>query len=194
LEAKALFEHFLATKPTEVSGQALRSFYRRVSGWKRAYGPPKEVFFPQVKVAGESMQLDWTHAEDLGVTLGRGAFPHLLCHAVLPYSNWQWAVPCRSESILSLKLGLQAAVWAMGGVPQALQTDRSSTATHQLKRGSAARGFNLEYLAMRIFDRVGLRNAFQVRPSYARALDFGLRTSRSGTWQHLQIISPWRVA
>jgi hypothetical protein len=148
LEAKALFEHFLATKPTEVSGQALRSFYRRVSGWKRAYGPPKEVFFPQVKVAGESMQLDWTHAEDLGVTLGRGAFPHLLCHAVLPYSNWQWAVPCRSESILSLKLGLQAAVWAMGGVPKALQTDRSSTATHQLKRGSAARGFNLEYLAM----------------------------------------------
>ena len=52
LEAKALFEHLLATRPAEVSGQALRSFYRRVAGWKRAYGPPKEVFFPQVRVAG----------------------------------------------------------------------------------------------------------------------------------------------
>jgi hypothetical protein len=148
LEAKTLFEHLLAKRPADVGGQALRSFYRRVAGWKRAYGPPKEVFFPQVRVAGKSMQLDWTHAEELGVTLARVAFPHLLCHAVLPYSNWQWAVPCRSESILSLKMGLQASLWSMGGVPEELQTDRSSTATHQLKRGSSERVFNVEYLAM----------------------------------------------
>ena len=148
LEAKALFEHLVATRPTEVGGQALRSFYRRVAGWKRMYGPPKEVFFPQARVAGMSLQLDWTHAEILGVTLGKAAFPHLLCHAVLPYSNWQWAIPCRSESILSLKQGLQAALWALGGVPKELQTDRSSTATHQLHRGSTARVFNVEYLAM----------------------------------------------
>ena len=79
------------------------------------------------------MQLDWTHAEELGVTLARVAFPHLLCHAVLPYSNWQWAVPCRSESILSLKMGLQASLWSDGGVPGGVANRPQSTATHQLE-------------------------------------------------------------
>jgi hypothetical protein len=34
----------------------------------------------------------------------------------LPYSNWEWAITCRSESALSLKNGLQASLWALGGV------------------------------------------------------------------------------
>ena len=44
LEAKTLPEHLLVKRPADVGGQALRSFYRRVAGWKRAYGPPKEGF------------------------------------------------------------------------------------------------------------------------------------------------------
>jgi hypothetical protein len=47
-----------------------------------------------------------------------------------------------------LKTGLQAALWAVEGVPLVSQTDQSSTATHQLKRASARRGFNAEYLAL----------------------------------------------
>jgi hypothetical protein len=66
----------------------------------------------------------------------------------LLYSNWQWAVPCRSESMLSMRHGLQAALWALGGVPVKLQTDHSSTATHVLHRTSGQRGFNVEYLAL----------------------------------------------
>jgi hypothetical protein len=30
---------------------------------------------------------------------------------VLPYSNWQWACRCRSESLLALKRGIQAALF-----------------------------------------------------------------------------------
>jgi len=148
LEAKALFEHLVAKGDPALAGTALRSFYRRVSSWKRAYGPPKEVFFPQVRQPGASLQLDWTHVEDLGVTIAGEPAPALLCHSVLPFSNWEWAVPCRSESMLSLKSGLQGALWALGAVPPTLQTDHSSTATHQLKRGAAERGFNTEYLAL----------------------------------------------
>lgn len=148
LEAKALFEHLLATRPDLIVATALRTFYRRVASWKRAYGPPKEVFFPQARDPGASVQVDWTHAEELLVTLGGAAFPHLLCHTVLPYSNWQWALPCRSESLLSLKSGLQTALWALGGVPVIVQTDQSSTATHVLSRQSGKRGFNTEYLAL----------------------------------------------
>ena len=148
IEAKALFEHFLAQQPEQLPAHGLRTFQRRVTRWRTQYGPPKEVFFPQVRDPGVSVQVDWTHAHKLGVTIAGVPYPHLLCHTVLPYSNWQWAVPCQSESGLSLKMGLQDAFWRLGGVTPQVQTDHSSTATHQLKRGAAARGFNLDYLAL----------------------------------------------
>lgn len=97
---------------------------------------------------GECIQTDWTNANELGVTIAGEAFPHLLCHSVLPYSNWEWATPCRSESALSLKFGLQASLWELQGVPGFSQTDQSSTATHQIKRDESRRGFNTEYVAL----------------------------------------------
>ncbi len=148
VEAKALFEHLLATHPGQVDGKALRTFQRRVADWLRRHGPPKEVFFAQIHEPGECLQTDWTNANELDVTIASEAFPHLLCHSVLPYSNWEWAIPCRSESALSLKSGLQASLWTLGGVPRFSQTDQSSTATHQLKRGESRRGFNTDYLAL----------------------------------------------
>jgi len=148
LEAKMLFEHLLAGPTNVVDARALRTFQRRVTQWRRKHGPPKEVFFPQVREPGQSLQFDWTRCHELEITIGGAAYPHLLAHAVLPYSNWEWAVPCQSESVLSLKLGVQEAYWRLGGVTVQLQTDQSSTATHQLKRGSSERGFNTEYLGL----------------------------------------------
>jgi transposase InsO family protein len=151
LEAKMLFEHLLgetAEGPNRVDGRALRTFQRRVLRWRREHGPAKEVCFAQVREPGQSLQFDWTHANELEITIGGNAYPHQLAHAVLPYSNWEWAVPCQSESVLSLKLGVQEAFWRLGGVTVQLQTDQSSTATHQLKRGKSERGYNAEYVAM----------------------------------------------
>lgn len=148
VEAKALFEHLLAAHPGKLDGRALRTFQRRTTDWLRRHGPPKEVFFAQVHEPGECIQTDWTNANELDVTIAGEAFPHLLCHSVLPYSNWEWATPCRSESALSLKFGLQASLWELRGVPRFSQTDQSSTATHQLKRGESRRGFNAEYVAL----------------------------------------------
>jgi hypothetical protein len=155
LEAKALFEHVLGRKDAPEAQRALRTFQRRVLSWRRAHGAPKEVFFPQAREPGASMQVDWTNAGGLGVVIGGERWEGLLCHAVLPYSNWEWAVPCRSESMLSLKRGLQAALWALGAMPVKLQTDHSSTATHVLHRDSAKGGFNVEYLAL--CDHLGLK-------------------------------------
>lgn len=148
LEVKALFEHLLGTDPALAPGHALRTFQRRVRQWRAQHGPPREVHFPQVREPGQAVQLDWTHADELGVTIAGAAFGHWLCHVVLPYSNWQWAVPCHSESLLSLRVGLQAALWTLGGVPVQLQTDQSSTATHTLDRTSKQRGLNTGYLAL----------------------------------------------
>ncbi len=148
LEAKAVFEHLLAGGAAPEAQNALRTFQRRVLSWRRHHGPPKEVFFPQAREPGESLQLDWTHGAELGVTIAGQKWEQLLCHAVLPYSNWEWAVPCRSESMLSMRVGLQAALWTLGGVTAKLQTDHSSTATHVLNRTTGERGFNVEYLAL----------------------------------------------
>jgi hypothetical protein len=126
----------------------LRTFQRRVDNWRRRHGPSREVFFAQVHTAGECIQTDWTNANELEVTIAGKDFPHLLVHSVLPFSNWQWAMPCYSESSLSLRSGLQRALWELGGVPLFSQTDQSSTATHQLKRDESRRGFNTEYVAL----------------------------------------------
>ena len=72
VEAKALFEHLLARTETPQAQKALRTFQRRVVGWRRRHGPPKEVFFPQAREPGASLQLDWTHAAELGVIIAGG--------------------------------------------------------------------------------------------------------------------------
>ena len=91
LEAKILFEHLRAAAPWAVKEQHLRTFQRRVKLWRLQNGADKEVFFTQDWEPGVALQLDWTHASELGVTIAGGAYEHLLCHAVLPYSNWEWA-------------------------------------------------------------------------------------------------------
>jgi hypothetical protein len=50
------------------------------------------VFFAQEHRPGEATQMDFTWASELEVTVGGQPFAHLLCHPVLPYSNWEWAM------------------------------------------------------------------------------------------------------
>jgi transposase len=148
LEAQELFEELLRKWPGAVDPRALRTFRRRVAHWRRKHGPDIEVFFPQIREPGESMQLDWTDANQLGVTIGGKPYPHKLCHSILPYSNAEWAVPCQSESTSSLIVGSQDAYREFGGVTARLQTDQSSTATHQLSKDSKERVYNELYLAL----------------------------------------------
>jgi len=78
----------------------------------------------------------------------------LLCVFTLPFSNWQWATVCLSESLAALRRGIQAALFQLGGVPRFSQTDNSTAATHRIPSGEEARveghrrPFNAEYLAL----------------------------------------------
>jgi transposase InsO family protein len=146
LEAKTVFEHMCEKHGDRYQEGQLRSFQRRVKKWRAQEGPDKEIFFPQEHAPGAAMQTDFTWANELGVTIGGEAFDHMLCHAVLPYSNWEWATICHSESLAALKCGVQAAVFRLGRVPVAHQTDNSTAATHDLATGK--RGFNVDYVAM----------------------------------------------
>ena len=148
LEAKALFEHLAQRHPGGVKDGLLRTFQRRVRAWRLVEGPEKEVFFTQDHKPGEELAVDWTDMGDLGIMIEGKTLAHKLFHAVLPYSNWEWAVRAHSESTLSLRGGLKATLGRLGRVPRQLLTDHSSTATHQLKRDGAERGFNAEYLGI----------------------------------------------
>jgi hypothetical protein len=88
------------------------------------------------------------------VTIAGQVFAHLLCVLVLPYSNWQWATVCMSESMAALRKGVQRALFQLGRRPEWHQTDNSTAATHKIPDGQAAlaedgkRPFNAEYVAM----------------------------------------------
>jgi len=142
---KAFWEHLVATQPGLAGGVPLRTFQRAMRQWRAHHGPPQEVFFSQAREPGQSIQYDWCHANDLDITIAGQPYKHLLGHAVFPFSNAEWAVPCQSESSLSLRTGVQAGLWAIGGVPAELWTDNSCTATHTLDRGKPTRDFNESY-------------------------------------------------
>ena len=148
LEAKELFEYLRGMYGEElgVESSALRTFQRRVLRWRLQHGQDKEVFFEQEHLPGRVMQLDWTNANELGVTIRGRRLEHLLCHSVLTYSNWEWATRCQSESLLSLRHGLQESLHRLGATPERLQIDNSSAATHRV--GSGGREFNPDFLSV----------------------------------------------
>jgi len=146
LEAKELFQYLRGIYGEQISDSALRSFQRRVLQWRLQHGPDKEVFFEQEHQPGKVMQLDWTNADELAVTVRGAPLDHLLCHSVLPYSNWSWATRCQSESLLSLRHGLQEGLHQLGAAPERLQIDNSSAATHRI--GTGGREFNGDFLAL----------------------------------------------
>ncbi|MCP4410320.1 MAG: IS21 family transposase [Gammaproteobacteria bacterium] len=152
LEAKSLFEYLLDQKPDKYQQGQLRTLQRRVREWRALSGPPKDVFFPQKHRPGEAMQTDFTRMGELGITIDGAPFSHMLCHEVLPYSNWEWGTICHSESIPALRCGVQDALFRLGRRPIYHQTDNSTAATHHVNDNK--RQFNDKYKAL--MDHLGM--------------------------------------
>lgn len=143
LEGKALFEWLSERYPGTYEPGQLRTFQRRLKKWRATYGPEKEVFFAQCHRPGEALQVDFTHCNKLRVTIVGKTFDHMICHSVLPYSNWEWATVCFTESLMALRGGVQEALFRLGRTPEYIQTDSLSAATHSL--GAGERDFNTSY-------------------------------------------------
>jgi hypothetical protein len=152
LQAKTLFEHLQQVHPGRFSDGQVRTLRRRISYWRATEGPPREVFFAQEHRPGELCQSDFTHCRELGVTINGQAFPHLIYHFVLTYSNWETGSICYSETFESLSEGLQNALWQLGGVPAEHRTDRMSAAVNNL---SDAKEFTRAYEALLRHYRIG---------------------------------------
>jgi hypothetical protein len=152
LEAKALFEWLDAQHPGRYQAGQLRTFQRHVATW-RGLHQEQEASLEQLHRPGEVLQTDGVWFSELHITLQGEAFPHLVIHSVLPYSNWEWGVIAHSESLAALQAGLESTLAHLGAVPEAHQTDHSTAATHTLSAAEQAesdttRGYNVAYLAL----------------------------------------------
>ena len=149
LEGKALFEWFSERYAGQYDEGQLRTFQRHVRRWRALHGPEKEVYFPQEHRPGRRMSTDFTCLKSLGVTIRGEAAEPCLCHSVLTYSNWQWGTLCHSESFLSLRKGLQAALVQLGHVPAEHWTDNTTAATHKVGMDEQGRrAFNGSYVQL----------------------------------------------
>lgn len=147
LQGKHVFGWLCEKCPGKYQEGQLRTFQRRVKEWRVKRGPDKDLFFPQKHTPGEKMATDWTHCDELGITINGKHFAHMLCHTVLTYSNWECVTLCHSESLLSVRQGVQNALFRLGRIPKEHWTDNSSAATHNPEgKGKGERGFNREYL------------------------------------------------
>jgi hypothetical protein len=152
LEAKTLFEWLCERDGVQYQEGQLRTLQRRISNW-RVLNRSQTLTLDQIHYPGEVLQSDGTCMNELKVTIQGEPFEHILFHSVLPYSNWEWGRVVQSESLLSIRLGLQSTLLKLGRVPVAHQTDHTTAATHKLglaDRGKSpqGRGYNEEYLQL----------------------------------------------
>lgn len=190
LEAKVLFEWLCERRPGHYDEGQLRTLQRQVGFW-RALHHQALLNLEQVHRPGEVLQTDGTWMNTLGITLNGQAFPHLLIHCVLPYSNWEWSRVAQSESLLSIRLGLQSALARLGHLPTIHQTDNSTAATHHLGpevRGQSLteRGYNAEYLQLLAHFGMQPRTTLRASPARTRmAISNRPTAPSSGRWSNI---------
>jgi hypothetical protein len=145
LQAQTVMEELRRRHPEDgfEEGQ-VRTLQRRMRVWRALSGPEKEVFFPQEHVAGREGAFDFTCANELGITIQGQAFDHLLFEFALSYSGWFTSSIAFAETFEALSMGLQGALFELGGRPTVVRSDNLSAATHELKL-SAGRGLTARY-------------------------------------------------
>ena len=134
LRATTIIEWLEEKFPGRFSASQLRTLQRRLQDWRALNGPDQEVYFPQEHPPGREAQLDFTHCNSLGVTIGGRRYRHLLFQLVLSHSGWRYAEVVAGETFVALKQGLQNALWELGGAPQVIRSDNTSALTHEIKR------------------------------------------------------------
>ena len=134
LQSTTLFALLCEKHPDRYRPTQDRTLRRHIAKWRLLHGPEKDILFEQVHTPGERAQSDFTHMEDLGVTIAGEPFAHLVYHFVLTYSNVEAASICFSETFEALAEGIEKALWQIGGVPQQHRTDHLSAAVRHLRQ------------------------------------------------------------
>ena len=136
LQAVTLLRHLQSQHPLAFPDDRIRrTLERRVRQWRALKGPERDIIFRQTPEPGRMAQSDFTHAEELQVTIAGQLFPHLLYHFVMVYSRWEHVgVVLGGESFTALAENLQQALWSLGGAPQEHRTDSLAFGGRKLPR------------------------------------------------------------
>jgi len=132
MRATTILEWLEERYPGRFNQGQIRSLQRRLRDWRAIHGLDREVFFPQEHPPGREAQFDFTHGQELRVTIAGESFPHLFFEFVLSYSGWRFVDLAMGETLESLVKGLQGSLWELGGVPEVVRSDNLSAATQNL--------------------------------------------------------------
>lgn len=155
LQATIILEHLQERYPDKFSPGQVRTLQRRLKDWRAINGPDREIYFPQDHPPGREAQIDFTHGEELLVTINGIPYSHLIFEFILSYSGWRYVDLAGGETLESLVSGLQGAVWELGGSPEVVRSDNLSAATHELKQ-SKGRTLTERYKA--VLDHYNIRS------------------------------------
>ena len=117
LQATTIVEVLIAKHPDKFELGQVRTLQRQLRRWRAIHGPRREVFFPQDQRPGYLGALDFTHGNELKVTIAGVVFAHLLFQFVMAWSGWRHVALAFGETYEALASGLQGALWSLGGVP-----------------------------------------------------------------------------
>jgi hypothetical protein len=135
LEAGTVLEILQEKHPNTYHNGQLRTLQRRIREWRALHGPDKDVKFSQQHVPGREACFDFTHCNELGVTILGIVFRHLIFELKLSFSGWTWVTLAFGETFEAMVAGIQGALWELNGVPEVLRSDNLSAATHELAKG-----------------------------------------------------------
>lgn len=148
LQGSTLFALLCERHPDRYRATQVRTLQRHIAHWRALHGPERDVIFEQQHSPGERAQSDFTHMEDLGVTIAGELFPHMLYHFVLTYSNTEAASICLSETFEALAEGIEKALWQIRGVPTQHRTDHLSAAVRHMRKKEEQEDWTQRYQAL----------------------------------------------
>jgi hypothetical protein len=136
LRAIAILEELRRRHP-QIDAGIRRTLERRIKQWRGLHGPAQDVMFRQVHPPGELGLSDFTDLSGLSVTIAGAVLDHILYHFRMAYSGFEYGhVILGGESFSALAVGLQNALFALGGVPLQHRTDSLSAAFRNLDRAA----------------------------------------------------------
>jgi len=96
LQGTTLFALLCERHPQRYQPIQVRTLQRHIAQWKALHGSEQDVIFEQRHIPGERGQSDFTHMDDLGVTLG--SVPSPTCCSISYSRTPMWR---RSRSVLA---------------------------------------------------------------------------------------------
>ena len=91
-------------------------------------GRRRRVTFLQGHPPGREVQVDFTHCDQLDVTIQGKPFPHQLFDFRMSHSGWTYVEVFLGETVSALMQGLQNGMQELGGVPQVVRSDNRRNA------------------------------------------------------------------